>query len=288
MSISVHAITALLQSAGREIVLPRFRALEQSEIISKPTAGDPADIVTVVDHQVEEHLVPLLERTLPGSMVVGEEGAYRDPVRLRALDRAAPVWLLDPIDGTKNFSRGDPRFAIMLALVVDGVTQLGWIHFPALSRTCVAERGRGVTCNEVSLAATPPEPETSLRGTLHTRFMSDSMRASVLHTVGARYAPAEDLVCAAAEYVEVLEGVRDFAVYYRLHPWDHAAPALVLTEGGGDVSHADGTPYGPRSADQLTVVGRDRETTSTVIEWITGRGGSRDGESGRLKPAPTT
>jgi fructose-1,6-bisphosphatase/inositol monophosphatase family enzyme len=63
--------------------------------------------------------------------------------------------------------------------------------------------------------------------------------------------------------------VSDFVLYYRLLPWDHAAPALVLVEADGRVDHADGRPYSPRSTNQLTVVARDAATSARVRGWFT-------------------
>ena len=62
--------------------------------------------------------------------------------------------------------------------------------------------------------------------------------------------------CAAVDYTAVLQGELDFMVYYRLLPWDHAAPALMLTEAGGLVEHASGRPYSPRAAHQPTIACR--------------------------------
>ena len=59
---------------------------------------------------------------LPGSLVVGEEGVAADPGVLEALSGDAPVWIIDPIDGTANFADGKPIFAVMVALVRRGET----------------------------------------------------------------------------------------------------------------------------------------------------------------------
>ena len=75
-------------------------------------------------------------------------------------------------------------------------------------------------------------------------------------------------MAAAIEYTDILRGLGDFVIYYRLLPWDHAAPALVLTEAGGLVSHLSGQPYTARSQSQLTIVARDAVTVDQLRAWL--------------------
>ena len=69
------------------------------------------------------------------------------------------------------------------------------------------------------------------------------------------------------EYTDILAGLSEFVIYYRLLPWDHAAPALILTEGGGRAGHVSGQPYTARSEHQLTIVARD----VGVVDQLCGR-----------------
>jgi len=71
------------------------------------------------------------------------------------------------------------------------------------------------------------------------------------------------------EYTDILAGKTDFAVYYRLLPWDHATPALILVEGVGRVEHLDGTPNSARSENQPTVVARDARVSDHVRNCLT-------------------
>src|SRR3546814_18101871 len=99
-----------------EDVLPRFQALAAHEIHEK-AAGE---VVTVVDVAVEKRLTARLTDLLPGSLVVGEEAVHAEPALMDQLASDAPVWILDPIDGTRNFAHGRPVFAIMVALAQGG------------------------------------------------------------------------------------------------------------------------------------------------------------------------
>ena len=81
-------------------------------------------------------------------MVVGEEGAEANADALEALGEQAPVWLLDPVDGTTNYATGKPCFAVIVAYRVRGETLAGWIHDPIADVTMWAVAGEGAWLDE--------------------------------------------------------------------------------------------------------------------------------------------
>ena len=107
-------ILALLRFAAEKAIMPRWRNLADDEVEVK-AKDDP---VTIADRQVEAFLSDALTRLAPGVAVVGEEAAAADPGVLDALSVAC--WIIDPIDGTSNFARGDGHFATMIALADGG------------------------------------------------------------------------------------------------------------------------------------------------------------------------
>lgn len=269
MTPDVGKIEALLRDVVADHVLPRFRDLGDGDIERKPTPGDPKDIVTVVDRRVEAVLTQALGGLTPGVPVVGEELVYRRPGLLRRIDEPGPVWVLDPLDGTKNFARGDPAFGVMLAWVVDGVTRAAWLMLPVSGRSYAAEAGAGAYRDGERLGAPSPEPSPP-RGTRHTRYMPPEGASLVRREVRRRAKLVRSTHCAAVEYAALVDGNVDFSVYYRLLPWDHAAGTLILTEAGGRAEHLDGTTYSPRSRNQTTIVARTPRVAETVRSWLTG------------------
>lgn len=264
----IDTVTRLLDSVSQEIILPRFRQLTTDEVERKHSLTDPDDVVTVVDRAVEAALTSALLDLAPGSAVVGEEATHSAPNLLQLLDTDTPLWLIDPIDGTKNFIAGSDGFGTMLAYVVAGQTRAAWILLPVRDEMFVAEKGSGAWLRGTRLYTQPPGTHARPRGTLHVRYMPAPIRDTVTPAVREECEVRTDSRSAAIEYTDVLQGRRDFAVYYRLLPWDHAAPALFITEGGGCVEHLDGTPYVPRSEDQVTIVGADAPTTARVRAWF--------------------
>jgi fructose-1,6-bisphosphatase/inositol monophosphatase family enzyme len=266
-SIPVDVVTSLLVEVGRDLILPRFRSLRPEEIERKHTLSDPDDLVTVVDRQAEERLTQELMALAPGTPVIGEEAVHAVPAILKQLASDDPVWLLDPIDGTRNFAAGDDKFGIMLAYVVGGQTRASWIVLPARDERFVAEEGSGALRNGQAVKV-PARDGLVARGTFHPRYMPVETRLAAEREANGAFQPGPDIKSAAVEYTQVLTGARDFAVYYRLLPWDHAAPALILSEGGGVVVHLDGQPYTPRSADQITVVAGSTDVAVLVSSWF--------------------
>jgi fructose-1,6-bisphosphatase/inositol monophosphatase family enzyme len=269
-------VTALLRSAVDEEILPRFRCLEPGEVLAKATPGDPDDIVTTIDRRVEERLTAALRDIAP---VLGEEAAHACPSLTKLIDDDAAVWLLDPIDGTKTFAGGGDGFGLMLAFVVGGITRASWVLLPARGLTYVAEEGAGVFRNgtPVKVVRSACEPP---RGALYVRYMTPEHAAALEGALTAHHQPTPGTGCAAIEYTNVLEGRLEFAIYHRLHPWDHAPVAFLLVEAGGRVEHLDGTPYGPRSRDQVTIVADGPELARRVRGLVlTGRtsSGTRPG-----------
>jgi fructose-1,6-bisphosphatase/inositol monophosphatase family enzyme len=266
----VDRVSRLLAEVSAEEVMTHFRALKAGDIEGKPSADDPDDLVTAVDRAVERRLGGALVELLPGSRVVGEEATHERPELLALLAGNDPVWVIDPIDGTRNFARGDDAFGVMVALVDRGATRAAWIVLPARGGTFVAEEGAGCYLDGVRVRA--PAPAHPLRGTLYTGFMPADLSATVTRAGEGRFVARPAPGAAAIEYTGVVRGEKDFIVYYRLHPWDHAPGALLLAEAGGRVEHLDGSPYRPIGGRQVTVVGISPAVAAEVRGWLTAAG----------------
>jgi fructose-1,6-bisphosphatase/inositol monophosphatase family enzyme len=231
----LEALAELLQEVSEREILPRWKHLAESDIIAKPSATDPDDLVTVADRRAEAFLTERLPGLVPGSLVIGEEAVAQTPSVLDALYGDKPVWLVDPIDGTRNFAAGSGSFGVMVALVERGESLLSGIYLPVERDLYLAERGAGATCNGQRFVASA-SGSAELTGTVYTRLMPPEVRGSLnARPEGVR--PAESPQCAAFEYTRLARGDRDFALYYRLFPWDHVPGALIVREAGGVARH---------------------------------------------------
>ena len=231
-----------MRRIAAEEILPRFDKLEKHEIGEKQSG----EIVTAADLISEKRLTAELTALLPGSVAVGEEGFAADAALIEHFSRAAPVWVIDPVDGTRNFSEGKAIFGVIVALVSGGETRAGWIYDPlgddmmwglagegvwdATGRLTLARPARKIGVMRGSLAKRPREGMEKMAASKGTEVPREMIRYR----------------CVAREYMELVRGHLDFAVYGQLKAWDHAAGVLLYTEAGGHSAYADGeAPYRP-------------------------------------------
>lgn len=254
-------VEQIVREVAAEIVLPKFRTLAAHEILEKA----PGETVTVADRASEAELSRRLRELLPEALVVGEENAAADPGVLEYLRGDTPVWVIDPIDGTGNFAAGREPFGIMVALVRAGRPVLSVIYEPVPGRIALAETGSGAYVDGTRRhMATSPMDTASLRGSVLTKYLPDDMRARVSVGLGRIGAALPGHHCAAREYPDLVRDVQNFTLFWRAHPWDHAAGALLVREAGGVVRRYDGSDYVVGDARFGLVAARDQETFDLV------------------------
>jgi fructose-1,6-bisphosphatase/inositol monophosphatase family enzyme len=216
-------------------------------------------LVTVADIEAERRLAPMLTAYLPGSIAVGEEAASADPGLIDRVGGDAPVWLIDPVDGTLNFSEGNERFCVMVALVRGGRAVAAWIHDPIYNLTTVAEIGGGAWIGSERLRVAPAVPPERMTGLLTIRLFDPETRER-LRERRKRLAKTLTLRCAGHEYLHLASGQVHLGLYYRLLPWDHAPGTLIHAEAGGYAAMLDGRPYAPTVHAGGLLVVPDRES----------------------------
>lgn len=235
----IDQVGDVMRAVAAEVILPRFRALAGAEVSEKA----PGELVTVADREAEQLLTESLLELLPGSRVVGEEEASRDPSLLASLD-AGDVWLVDPLDGTRNFVSGSSCFAVMVALLAEGEPVAAWMLDPASNLLSRAERGAGAYLEGERLQTVGGRARSDeLRGAVLTKYMPDGLRDEVERRFPRLREVLPGTHCAGAEYPAIVGGRQDFALFWRTLPWDHAPGTLFLTEAGGLAARYDGTPY---------------------------------------------
>ncbi len=237
--IDIQNVAAIIEEIAAETVMPRFRALEDADIQEK-VAGE---LVTVVDLAVEKALNERLPDLLPGSLMVGEEGVHAQPELMARLDGEETLWVVDPIDGTRNFARGREAFAIMVALVEKGETRAAWILEPASGRFGIAEAGSGAWMNGRRLKAAASDRPAAMSGSLHASSYAPKALGRRVDQRRDRVCAVRSLGCAGAEYLRLAEGAIHFSLFTRLMPWDHVPGALIHREAGGVSLCFDRQPY---------------------------------------------
>ncbi len=258
-----EAVAELLRETADSVILPRFRLLRQEDIREKK----PGDFVTIADVEAERMLEERLQALAPGSAVLGEEGAAQDPARFGLLAGDAPVWVIDPIDGTGNFARGAAGFAVILACVERAEIRAGWIYDPLERVMVVAESGAGAWSEGRRLAVDGEASAQRMVGAAYGRTVAGPRAAKALADSG-RVGSVKNLGSSALEYSAIALGRAHFSLHSRSLPWDHAAGMLIVREAGGLADFLDGTPYDPRILDRPVLAAANRvawETVRTVV-----------------------
>lgn len=249
------AVLDLMKDVAAEVITPRFRSLSSGEVHEK----GPGDLVTVADHESERILTEHLQGAYPHALIVGEEATAADPGLLDRMRRADHVWLVDPVDGTRNFVHGSPDHAVMVAEVRHGETVRGWIWQPEHERSMVAELGAGVQENGQQLRR-PAAPERVQDISGAASHWAHRVLARAAGSAVPSDAVPSDAVplmadtrrtawCCGVDYPMLAAGDLDFLVFGPPKPWDHAPGALMITELGGVVKTLDGNPYTAASHD---------------------------------------
>ncbi|MCX4514545.1 inositol monophosphatase [Streptomyces sp. NBC_01619] len=263
-------ILALVEEAVRKAaaseIMPRFRRLAAHEIVEK---SGPYDLVTVADRNAEEHLTASLTALLPGSVVVGEEAVHADPAVYGALQEDAPVWIVDPVDGTRQFVHGDPGFCTLVALARRGEVLASWTYAPALDEMATALRGHGARVDGREIRSGSPEPGAVLEVAMsHPDFTTPEEKQALLalRTDGVHARPCGS---AGLEYLAVARGELDAVAFSWENAWDHAAGLLLVAEAGGTDLTLTGDRFRITGGNALPfTAGRDAATTRRIHELL--------------------
>lgn len=227
----------------------RFFFSRALEVSTKPDGT----LVTTADREIERVLRTRIFESFPDHAVMGEEGGLRG-------EPSAPVWVIDPIDGTNNFAWGIPIFATLIGLRIDGRTELGVVSAPALGERYEAARGDGARFNGVSI---------------HVSSVSTLPESRVCYASWAGWAKSglADVwrsiltTCRRSRgfgdfwgHTLVARGAADVMAEPELAMWDVAALEVIVEEAGGRLTTFSGDRFGT-SGTPLNAV---RETCLTT------------------------
>ena len=230
----IPALENLARRAG-EVILEVYA--QDFAVLTK----DDNSPVTLADQKAEAIILPELARLTPGIPIVAEEEAAAG--RLPILTDGT-FWLVDPLDGTKEFIKRNGEFTVNMGLIENGVPVLGVVYAPAQSRLWSgAEPGTAsvVDANGVRTAIACRTPPQS--GAVVVTSRSHNKPETLERWLAELYQPSLDFAGSSLKFCRVAEGVADY--YPRFGPtceWDIAAAHAVLRAAGGEVVLFDGQP----------------------------------------------
>lgn len=203
--------------------------------------------VTEADLGSSKLVNKIISSAFPSHTILCEES----PDALTRKVGSGPTWIIDPLDGTSNFIAHIPLFAVVIAYVVDGKTQLGVIFDPLHNDLFVAQAGKGTTLNGQPVRVST---KNSVRGAMlfagrGYRDRDHERHGQIIYSLEQQTTYFRRLGSAAIMLSSVACGRADSVILTGSKPWDVAAGALLIQEAGGQVTDYCGKPWTLESED---------------------------------------
>jgi myo-inositol-1(or 4)-monophosphatase len=196
------------------------------------------DLITEADRASEELILSRIRAAYPDCAILSEESGA-------SANKSSAVWIADPLDGTTNFAHGLPIFSVTLALVVDGVIEVGVTYDPIYTELYTVQRGQGAYLNgeRLHVSAVPTLDKALLvTGFPYDRRTNPNNNIRQFTDFSLRAQGVLRLGSAALDLGAVAAGRLDGYWEFKINPWDIAAGVLLVQEAGGQVTMPDGLP----------------------------------------------
>ena len=252
---AIEVATDAVRGAG-EVVVVRFPG---DKSISYKEGR--SNVVTDVDLLAEEKIIAVLRREYPDHGIMTEES---DDVA----GRSPYTWIVDPIDGTRNYAYGIPHFCVALALACDEEIVLGVIYDPVRGELFRAEKGSRAYLNDSPISVSDRESLSVSLAAFDLGYDPD-IGQKMLKVAGALWpevAAVRVMGSAALGLAYVACGRLDLYFHFSLYPWDLAAGIVLIGEAGGAVTEMEGQTVGIHSS---TVVAANRKIHRDFVQKIT-------------------
>lgn len=229
----LDAVAALVRTAARQELLPRF------ETVERRLKAD-GSVITEADYAMQDRLRKELASHWPGIGFLGEEmSATEQQASLARGD--TPLWCLDPLDGTSNFAAGIPCFAVSLGLIAEGQPQLAVIHDPVRDECFTARRGSGARLGDRALVSrslgVPLQRSVAL---IDFKRLPTGLAEAIIRRqpIGSQ----RNFGSCALEWCWMAAGRGHVGLHGGQKLWDHAAGVLILAEADGQSCTLSGEP----------------------------------------------
>tara|TARA_Y100001934_G_scaffold271085_1_gene357056 strand:- start:189 stop:971 length:783 start_codon:yes stop_codon:yes gene_type:complete len=230
---------------SREVKIAVEAALKAGKILSerandigKISFKEFQDPVTEVDHLAEQAIISTIKKSFPDHDFLAEESGDIQG------SNSSSKWIIDPLDGTLNYSHGYPCYCVSIAFEQEGEVKVGVIYNPCLDELFVAEKGQGAILNGKPIrVSTIPTLKKSLLVTGFAPRVVKSEKDNLDHFCNFMKACQAVRRPGSAAMDLVYTAMGRFEGFWErgLHPWDVAAGLLIILEAGGKASKFDGS-----------------------------------------------
>ncbi|MFN5135729.1 MAG: inositol monophosphatase family protein [Chitinophagaceae bacterium] len=199
------------------------------------------NLVTEADHASEKAIINTIKHKFPTHFILSEETG-------ELAQDSEYKWIIDPIDGTINFSKGIPICCVSIAVEKNGQMILGAVYSPFLNEFFFAERGQGATLNDKKIQVSTQNQVIKsclVTGFPYTYLDMENGPLQVFERLIRKGVPVRRLGSAALDLCWVAAGRFDGFYEHKLQAWDSAAGFLIVEEAGGKVTDFENEYYSP-------------------------------------------
>lgn len=199
-------------------------------------------IVTDLDRQCQQLIIDHIRTHHPGHGFIGEESQTSSFLKNPPAPDNDIWWVIDPIDGTRNFARALPQFAVCVAVMQDGWPIVGVIYDPNTKMIFSAQKGKNATCNGKPIRCRDEPLDSNSQIAIPNRFPISF--SSSIQTLMAQY-NCMNLGAGALHYAYVAQGAYAAAFTCKAKLWDVAAGCLIAQSAHALITDLQGNPRFP-------------------------------------------
>ena len=231
------------------------------------------DFVSDKDQMSENMIREMIREKYPDHLFFGEESVYgcapeEEEAQINAFRDEDFVWVVDPIDGTVNYIRDYPQYAISIGIVHQREIVAGVIYDPFRDELFTAVKGQGAFCNgePIHVSGAKEAGDAIINTSMPTNSMQTrEQMVSRIPLVSETFQSMRIWNCAAISLASVACGRSDADYEAGIHLWDMAAGIILVREAGGKVSQLDGSPCALTETDVIATNGNVHEAAVKAL-----------------------
>ena len=214
--------------------------------------------VTEIDKLSESKIISVIRENFPGHSINAEESGF-------SKETSEYLWLVDPLDGTTNYARGVPIFAVSIALAHKGKVRLGVVYDPMQDELYTAEAEKSAQLNGLPAVVSETKNLSDFMVGYARPLVKKEQLAKIFQKVEKVTRTPKILGSMALHLGYVAAGRSDVAILLSPNPWDLAAGALIVEEAGGKVTDFEEKPWSLESKNLVASNGKIHEQLLEIL-----------------------
>ena len=232
----IDYISELLVEVNKSIILKYYKNLSSKHIDTKSSDDD---FVSIADKESEIYIVKNLLGFLNINQYIGEETSYSNKDDHKTFKTNGLYWVIDPIDGTKNYINGKNEFCSMISLVFNSIPIASFVYCPLKDLLVYAFKGFGtysleIKTKKINQLRIQQDSFSNIVGSGGTKGIQEPLRQKVLQNL-RKYTNRLFIGSAGIEAIMLASNETQFVFHGRVTPWDHSPLDLIIKEAGGCV-----------------------------------------------------